>query len=186
MFRVCSRLKIKMTETKLLPSDAWQRSGTIDSWFSYPFCSSEDLAMKHIQTLPESNPLRFDLDSLLHPAVAFEDPKDVVRDCDLTLNEKRAILASWASDACAVDSAPALRSVPGSGKTVDVDDILEALRTLDRQANVANVSWTRRQMRRVAIENLREKFNRPGSGMGYGLPAEVRTPIATPLREKHS
>ena len=43
----------------------------------------------------------FELDSLLHPAQAFEHPSHVVNDPDLTLNEKRAILASWASDACA-------------------------------------------------------------------------------------
>ncbi|HET7383471.1 MAG TPA: hypothetical protein VFJ59_12925, partial [Pseudolabrys sp.] len=51
----------------------------------------------------------FDLDALLHPARAFAHPMDVVRDPDLTLNEKRAILASWASDACAVEAAPELR-----------------------------------------------------------------------------
>ena len=48
------------------------------------------------------------LDDLLHPAQAFSHPSDVVNDPDLTLNEKRAILASWASDACAVGSTPAL------------------------------------------------------------------------------
>ena len=42
------------------------------------------------------------LDTLLHPANAFAHPADVVHDPDLTLSEKRAILASWASDACAV------------------------------------------------------------------------------------
>jgi hypothetical protein len=52
----------------------------------------------------------FDLDTLLHPASAFVHPMDVVRDADLTLNEKRAILASWASDACAVEAAPDLRA----------------------------------------------------------------------------
>jgi len=39
----------------------------------------------------------FDLDDMLHPAQAFSHPADVVNDPDLTLNEKRAILASWAS-----------------------------------------------------------------------------------------
>jgi hypothetical protein len=38
-----------------------------------------------------------DLDTLLHPAQAFQHPSEVVNDHDLTLNEKRAILASWAS-----------------------------------------------------------------------------------------
>jgi hypothetical protein len=54
----------------------------------------------------------FDLDDLLHPEQAFDHPHDVVNDTDLTLNEKRAILASWASDACAVEAAPALRQAP--------------------------------------------------------------------------
>jgi len=75
-----------------------------------------------------------DLDDLLHPAQAFEHPSSVVNDPDLTLNEKRAILASWASDACAVEAAPELRSAP-HGSTVRFDDIMEALRSLDKQAN---------------------------------------------------
>ena len=54
---------------------------------------------------PTSND-SFDLDDLLHPAQAFSHPSDVVNDPDLTLNEKRAILASWASDACAIESDP--------------------------------------------------------------------------------
>ena len=49
------------------------------------------------------------LDDLLHPAQAFEHPRPVVADPDLTLNEKRAILAAWASDACAIEASPALR-----------------------------------------------------------------------------
>jgi hypothetical protein len=64
----------------------------------------------------------------LHPAQAFGHPSEVVNDQDLTLNEKRAILASWASDACTVEASPDLRSVL-------FDDIMEALRTLDAQAN---------------------------------------------------
>jgi hypothetical protein len=77
---------------------------------------------------------RFDLDQLLHPARAFGHPSEVVNDPDLTLNEKRAILSSWASDACAIEAAPDLRA-PHSGAMVRFDDIMEALRTLDAQAN---------------------------------------------------
>lgn len=73
-----------------------------------------------------------DLDALLHPARAFAHPMDVVRDPDLTLNEKRAILASWASDACAVEAAPELRFTT-TGGLVRWDDIMDALRTLDRE-----------------------------------------------------
>lgn len=77
---------------------------------------------------------KFDLDGLLHPAQAFCHPSEVVNDPDLTLNEKRAILSSWASDACAVEAAPELRSAP-HGSTVRFDEIMDALRTLDKQAN---------------------------------------------------
>lgn len=76
---------------------------------------------------------KFELDALLHPARAFVHPMDVVRDADLTLNEKRAILASWASDACALEAAPELR-MNASGNVVRWDDIMDALRTLDREA----------------------------------------------------
>lgn len=76
--------------------------------------------------------LGFDLDELLHPARAFVDAMDVVHDPDLTLNEKRPILASWASDACAVEAAPELRAV-ASSNVVHWHDIMDALRTLDHQ-----------------------------------------------------
>jgi len=72
----------------------------------------------------------FDLNELLHPADAFEHPSEVVGDPDLTLNEKRAILSSWASDACALEAAPELREIP-RGKIVRFDDIMDALRSLD-------------------------------------------------------
>jgi hypothetical protein len=74
----------------------------------------------------------FDLDALLLPANAFAHPMDVVRDEDLTLNEKRAILASWASDTCAIEAAPDLR-VNSSRSVVRWDDIMDALRTLDKE-----------------------------------------------------
>ena len=75
-----------------------------------------------------------EIDELLHPANAFGHPSEIVSDADLTLNEKRAILASWASDACAIEAAPELRAGP-LGSPVRFDDIMDALRTLDKQAN---------------------------------------------------
>ncbi|HLH92178.1 MAG TPA: hypothetical protein VKX28_27435 [Xanthobacteraceae bacterium] len=75
----------------------------------------------------------FDLTSFLHPAQAFRTPRDVVADPDLTLYEKRAILASWASDACAVEAAPDLRRPP-SAPPVRFDDIMDALKQLDGEA----------------------------------------------------
>lgn len=75
------------------------------------------------------------LDRLLSPARHYRHPGDVLRDATLDRDEKRAILSSWASDACAVDSMPALRQLPGAQKPVAFDDILDALRRLDRDAS---------------------------------------------------
>jgi hypothetical protein len=102
----------------------------------------------------------FDLEELLHPAHAFGHPSEVVNDPDLTLNEKRAILASWASDACAIEAAPDLRVGP-DGIRVRFDDIMEALRTLDSQASGAKTAKHRRELRRSRI--FRRK-NRDGEG----------------------
>jgi len=77
----------------------------------------------------------WDPNDLLHPAQAFEHPSHVVNDPDLTLNEKRAILASWASDACAPESSPHLRCAPGGKQQVPFDDVMDALRTLDKEGN---------------------------------------------------
>jgi len=69
--------------------------------------------------------------ALLHPGTVFEHPKDVVAHPCLTLVEKRAILASWASDASAIASCPALRAPEGLKAPVSIDAILEALCELD-------------------------------------------------------
>lgn len=113
--------------------------------------------------LPQHKAFDVDLDALLHPAQAFEHPRDVVGDADFTLSEKRAILASWASDACAVEAAPALRHAPGTDRPVTVDEVLEALRALDRQANelAFDASKSRREVRRRAIENFRHRSEDP-------------------------
>jgi hypothetical protein len=56
---------------------------------------------------------------------------DVVANPDMTVQEKRAILASWASDRSAVRDQPALRKPPGAKRAVPIDDVLAAMRTLD-------------------------------------------------------
>jgi hypothetical protein len=73
----------------------------------------------------------FDLEALLHPGTMFEHPRDVVSHPDLDLAEKRAILASWASDASAIASCPALRAPTGLKGPVPIDEILEAFCALD-------------------------------------------------------
>jgi hypothetical protein len=73
----------------------------------------------------------FDLNAVLHPGTVYAHPRDVVADPTLSLAEKRAILASWASDASAIASCPALRAPEGLKAPVTIDEILEALCTLD-------------------------------------------------------
>jgi hypothetical protein len=107
----------------------------------------------------------FDLDDLLHPAQAFSHPSDVVNDPDLTLNEKRAILASWASDACAVESAPGLRHAPNGERTVGFDEVMDALRALDKEADETSSRYRRVVRRRRIFRRDR------GSGQnGHGHP----------------
>jgi hypothetical protein len=72
-----------------------------------------------------------DLNAILHPGSVYDQPKDVVADQTISSGEKRAILASWASDAAAVASNPALRELPGSRRLVTIDEVLEALSALD-------------------------------------------------------
>ena len=70
---------------------------------------------------------------LLHPTWHFEHPTDVLRAVHLSQQEKRAILASWASDQYAVESIPALRHYPGSSGAVTLADVMAALKSLDAE-----------------------------------------------------
>ena len=72
-----------------------------------------------------------DFNAILHPGTVFEHPREVVSHPTLSLSEKRAILASWASDASAIASWPSLRAPEGLRAPVTIDEILEALCALD-------------------------------------------------------
>lgn len=71
----------------------------------------------------EGRTATLEMAALLDPAGAFAHPMDVVDDCDLTPYEKRAILSSWAANACAV----AGPSQPVQANAVTFDDIVDAL-----------------------------------------------------------
>jgi hypothetical protein len=101
-----------------------------------------------------------ELDALLHPSRIYEKPSDVVNDPALSLNEKRAILASWASDACSVEAAPALRKNPW-GRVVPFDEIMDALQVLDSHARAADPSGRRHKMAQP-----RSPFGRGAPGQG--------------------
>ena len=65
-------------------------------------------------------------------ALSFHQPSDVVHHPQLEPEVKRAILASWASDASAIKDRPALRRAPYGGSTVSIDELMTALGSLDR------------------------------------------------------
>src|ERR1700733_4944760 len=67
-----------------------------------------------------------------YAATIYTHPSDVTSDPKLTTAEKKAVLASWISDARAVENAPSLRRLD-SGAVVEVDSILQALVLLDQQ-----------------------------------------------------
>jgi hypothetical protein len=66
-------------------------------------------------------------------AAFYTGPDDVASDPKLTTAEKREVLASWISDARAVENAPALRRLD-SGAVIEVDAILRVLVSLDELA----------------------------------------------------
>ena len=109
----------------------------------------------------------FDLNDLLHPAQAFSHPTEVIVDPDLTLNEKRAILASWASDACAVESTPALRRLPNGGRPIGFDEVMDALRDLDKMSVGTDSYRFRRAVRRRRILSRDRGSDQSGQGQPF-------------------
>ena len=70
-------------------------------------------------------------EAFVAPGDVFRHPREVLTYPGLSRAEKRAILASWASDARAVDSCPTLRCLPGCrAEPVPLNAILAALQAL--------------------------------------------------------
>jgi hypothetical protein len=62
----------------------------------------------------------------------FSHPWDVVLDRELNAEQKRTLLARWASDASAVDSRPGFRWLEGTPGPVPLSHIRSALLALDQ------------------------------------------------------
>lgn len=75
--------------------------------------------------------LRTALERGIRPAVGFQSPDDVVKDPHLSTAQKREILSSWASDACALSDEPGMRWLLGTVEPVRLDEVRDALRRLD-------------------------------------------------------
>jgi hypothetical protein len=73
----------------------------------------------------------FYINALLRPGTIFNYPRDVVAHPSLSASEKRAILASWASDASAIAFCLSLRAPASLRVPVTIDELLEALCELD-------------------------------------------------------
>ncbi len=71
--------------------------------------------------------------SILLQGTQIRRPIDVVEAAALTADDKRTILASWASDFYAIDSKPTLRHIPETPEPVSIDEIQAALGELDRR-----------------------------------------------------
>lgn len=104
---------------------------------------------------------------LLHPAMQFDHPRDVLMADNISKDEKRAILASWASDMCAIESMPAWRRHPGTEQIVSYDEVLATLKALDGDDQSTSAQKT------VAFFNdSKSRRRRPRSyrsGGGFGL-----------------
>jgi hypothetical protein len=89
-------------------------------------------------SLPPAHLLTHDaeLDRLMCPQRFYKRPANVLADGGLTIAEQRAILSSWASQACASEALPPLGAhVTSSGAhQVSFEEITEALRQLEQEA----------------------------------------------------
>ncbi|MCW0001111.1 hypothetical protein OE766_23055 [Pararhizobium sp. YC-54] len=74
--------------------------------------------------------------TVLVQGMQLQRPIDVARAPALSVDDKRAILAAWASDFYAVDSKPALRQLPGTPEPVSIDEVQSALTELDRRYGI--------------------------------------------------
>lgn len=84
---------------------------------------------EHIQ----SQGLRAALARGVRPAIGFTIPDDVVKDPHLSFAAKRAILASWASDASAVQDEPGMRWLLGTPEPVPYAQVRDALLRLEQR-----------------------------------------------------
>lgn len=96
--------------------------------------------------------------------VTFTHPEDVLQSRALSVADKRAILASWASDAHAVPNLPSMRQLD-SGAIVSIDTVLSALKVLDAREMATSPSqkrgsWAKRNV--ALLSRWRSSSSRKG------------------------
>jgi hypothetical protein len=98
--------------------------------------------------------------------ISFSYPHQVVADPALTVNEKRAILSAWASDAHAIESLPTLRQLPGTPFPVTFSAIMDARQQLDRLILAEDTEQDRRMRHVTTAMEIRASRSTHGSGLG--------------------
>jgi hypothetical protein len=91
---------------------------------------------------------------------SFNYPHQVVRDANLNLEEKQAILSAWASDEHTVESLPTLRHLPGTPFPVTFTSIMAARVALDKMTDASEEASS---LRPAAINaRVQADFGRSG------------------------
>lgn len=116
-------------------------------------------------------------------------PYEFVGDPRLSVAQKRAILASWASDARAVLDAPALRQLE-SGVVLHIDTILDAFKALDEGDTAAPIpltprGWLRRSRRRFDRSWIRFGNRRDSDDDDDPPPAPAAARVPRPMPSLH-
>src|ERR1700746_1014773 len=114
-------------------------------------------------------------------AEIYTHPDDVTNDQKLTTAEKRAVLASWISDARAIENAPSLRRLD-RGAMFDRHAILQALSSLDDHRDCKRLPPSGRR-RSVVLKWLR-RGSSPSSNDDDDDPPPAPAGVGIPFRPK--
>ena len=113
------------------------------------------------------------------------NPMAVIRDATMTTEEKRSVLASWASDERTVLNNPRLRRLD-NGSIVKIDDVLAALKRLDQLSYRSNpTGWdkqSKQRKRRPSFGRLRRR-NRDNDDDDPPTPTPAAIPPRSPVLE---
>lgn len=94
----------------------------------------------------------------------FSFPHELIDDPSLNASQKRELLAEWASDACAIESFPTLRLLPGTTFPVTLSAIMDALAKLDG----ASAMEVDKQERSAHKSAAKRRKNHPHFPVGRG------------------
>lgn len=99
----------------------------------------------------------------------FSFPHELIDDPSLNASQKRELLAEWASDACAIESFPTLRLLPGTTFPVTLSAIMDALAKLDGESAM-EIGEDKGSAKKTAAKRRRSHTHYPvGRGRGSNI-----------------